>query len=162
MRKLVMTTRLPRSPQELFPFFSDAENLGRITPPELGFEILSKPATMGEGALIDYRIGLWGIPMRWRTRIASWNPPHSFADDQLRGPYRTWHHVHDFRDDGAGGTLMTDTVAFDLPLEPLSLLALPLIQLQLGRIFRYRDAAMRKALGFPPPETSPSVRIEKV
>lgn len=160
MRRLVMTTHLPRTPQELFPFFSDAENLARITPPELGFEILDKPASMGEGALIDYRIGLWGIPMRWRTRIASWAPPHSFADDQLRGPYHTWHHVHEFRDDGAGGTVMTDTVAFRLPLEPLSLLALPLIQLQLRRIFRYRDAAMRRALGFPAAETPPSIRFE--
>ena len=157
MRRLTMSTRLPGTPSALFPFFAEAQNLGRITPPELGFKILQAPTFMGEGVLIDYRIGLWGIPLRWRTRIASWNPPFSFSDEQLRGPYHTWHHTHDFRDDGAGGTIMTDTVLFRLPLEPVSLLALPLIRLQLGRIFRYRDKAMRIALGLPPAQEPPAI-----
>lgn len=160
MRRLTMATRLSGSPADLFPFFSDASNLGRITPPELGFRILEAPKSMGEGVLIDYRIGLWGIPLRWRTRISTWNPPHSFSDEQLRGPYRTWHHTHDFRDDGEGGTIMTDTVLFRLPLEPLSLLFLPLIRLQLNRIFQYRDKAMRIALGHPPSQRPPIVHFD--
>lgn len=160
MHRLFMETSLPGSPESLFPFFAQASNLARITPPELGFRILKSPPAMGAGVLIDYRIGLWGIPLRWRTRIASWDPPRSFADDQLRGPYAAWHHVHEFRDDGRGGTIMTDTVTFRLPLEPLSRLVLPLVRLQLLRIFRYRDRAMREALGLPPPEGSPSIRFE--
>lgn len=160
MRRLQMSTRLPGTPQSLFPFFADARNLGRITPPELGFRIVQAPSTMEAGVLIDYRIGLWGIPLRWRTRIATWDPPRSFSDEQLRGPYHTWHHTHDFRPDGPDGTLMTDTVLFRLPLEPLSLVALPLIRLQLGRIFRYRDKAMREALGLPPATEPPAVRFD--
>lgn len=162
MRRLTMSSTLPASPLDLFPFFSDASNLGRITPPELGFRILVAPTSMGEGVLIDYRIGLWGIPMRWRTRIAAWNPPHSFADEQLRGPYRTWHHTHEFRPDGQGGTTMTDTVLFRLPFEPLSLPALPLIRMQLSRIFGYRDKAMREALGLPSTEVAPNIRFDTV
>ncbi len=161
MRHLVMKSWLDRSPDELFPFFSDASNLSRITPPELAFRILSPtPIPMAAGALIDYRIGLFGVPMRWRTRIASWDPPRSFSDEQLRGPYRVWHHVHRFDPLPDGGTLMTDDVAFQLPLEPFSRLVRPLIELQLRRIFRYRDQALQKALGLHPTRPSELVFID--
>lgn len=158
MLTLVMESHLPLSRSEVFPFFADAANLGRITPPELGFEILTPlPLAMGEGCLIDYRIRLWGLPMRWRTRISRWEPGESFADEQVKGPYRIWHHVHEFRDAPQGGTLMTDRVRFALPLEPVSLLALPLVKLQLRRIFAHRDGAMRKALGLSPSPRPPHV-----
>ena len=148
MRHLVMKSWFDRSPEDLFPFFSDAGNLSRITPPELGFRILTpQPIDMGSGALIDYRIGLFGIPMRWRTRIGVWDPPRTFSDEQLRGPYRTWNHVHHFEPLPGGGTLMTDDVAFELPLQPFSLPFRPLVELQLRRIFRHRDGALVETLG---------------
>ena len=90
---------------EVFSFFHDAHNLETITPDFLNFEILTpKPIEMREGALIDYRIRLHGIPIPWRTEIIDWNPPHSFVDQQLRGPYREWHHTHEFVAQD-GGTL---------------------------------------------------------
>jgi ligand-binding SRPBCC domain-containing protein len=160
MRTLTMTTSLPGLPETHFPFFANAQNLSRLTPPELGFRILTPiPIAMQTGALIDYRIGLWGLPMRWRTRISSWEPPHSFADEQLKGPYKRWFHTHTFAPDGNGGTIMTDSVEFALPLEPLSLVAFPLVEWQLRRIFTYRDRALRKALGLPASPTPPEIRI---
>lgn len=158
MRTLVMESHLPLARSEVFPFFADASNLARITPSELGFEILSPlPTAMGEGCLIDYRIRLWGVPMDWRTRISKWDPERAFADEQLRGPYRAWHHAHEFRDAPDGGTVMTDRVRFALPFEPFSLPVLPLVKLQLRRIFRHRDSAVRSALGLPPSERLPHV-----
>jgi ligand-binding SRPBCC domain-containing protein len=150
MKTLFMESHLPMPRSEVFSFFADAANLARITPKELGFVILTpQPIAMAVGTLIDYKILLWGFPMRWRTRICRWEPEVAFADEQLRGPYKTWHHTHTFRDAPDGGTLMTDTVQFAMPLEPLSLLALPLIRWQLRRIFSFRDTAMRTALGLP-------------
>ena len=130
-----------------FAFFGDVENLARITPPELAFRIRTPlPVTLGEGSLIDYTIGLYGIPMRWRTRIVRWRENEEFVDEQLRGPYALWEHRHSFRDDGADGTIIEDEVRYRLPLGPLGELAYPLVRRQLDRIFRYRTAMVTKLI----------------
>ena len=106
---------LPRRRDEVFPFFADARNLETITPPWLNFEILTPaPVTMRPGALIDYRIRVHGIPIRWRTEIVEWYAPHRFVDVQLHGPYTLWHHTHTFKERD-GGTLCLDHVRYRPP-----------------------------------------------
>ena len=110
----VLTTELwlPRRIDEVFGFFADAGNLGRITPPWLDFKIISPlPIKMREGALIDYRIKLHGVPVSWRTRIAVWEPGRRFVDEQIRGPYTLWSHEHTFEPSG-DGTLCRDRVEY--------------------------------------------------
>ena len=103
---------LERPIAEVFEFFSDAHNLVMITPPQLRLEVLTPaPIEMLPGTRIDYRLRLHGIPLRWQSEITEWNPPHGFADEQRRGPYRLWRHTHTF-DETENGVVVGDSVAY--------------------------------------------------
>jgi ligand-binding SRPBCC domain-containing protein len=139
---LKTSMRLPLAREEVFAFFAEAANLERITPPELGFEILTPPPLhLGEGTLIDYRLRLFGVPLDWQTQIICWEPPRKFVDAQLRGPYKRWIHTHGFREE-AGETIIEDAVEYCLPYWPLGEIVYPLVRRQLHRIFRYRQQAI--------------------
>ena len=145
-RELAAEAFSPLPVDGVFAFFASAENLERITPSELRFQILTPlPIQMRSGAEIDYRLRMGRIPFRWRTRITEWDPPHAFTDEQIRGPYRTWIHRHTF-EPVKGGTLMRDRVQYRLPLSPLGNLATPLVRRQLDRIFRYRQETIGRLL----------------
>ena len=138
---------LPLPRPEVFAFFADAANLEAITPPELHFQIITPlPITMQKGAIIDYRLRLRGIPFSWRTRIAEWESPLRFVDEQVRGPYALWEHTHTFTTAPDGGTMVQDTVRYQLPLGSLGAMALPLVQRDLTRIFGYREVRVRQLL----------------
>ena len=139
--RLIATQLVPRSRDEVFAFFSTPDNLARLTPPGMRFEFRSDDREMRAGLTLDYRlqpIPLLPVPVGWQSRIDRYDPPNDFHDIQSRGPYRSWDHHHTF-EAVAGGTLVRDEVAFQLPLGPLGGIAHRLaVRTQLTEIFRFR------------------------
>jgi ligand-binding SRPBCC domain-containing protein len=148
-------TTIDRPLAEVFPFFSRPENLARITPPAMGFDILTpSPIEMKSGAVIDYTVKVLGLRVHWRTLISDYNPPHGFVDQQLKGPYVLWHHTHTFRE-ANGKTIMGDRVVYALPFGWLGRLVHRLfVRSQLERIFQYRSKVIHRvfAPSVSPPE----------
>ena len=147
VHRLERHQRIARPLSEVFAFFSDATNLEAITPPFLRFRIVTPtPIEMREGARIEYRLALWGVPLRWHTRIVVWRPNERFVDEQSAGPYAYWHHLHEFQADG-GATRMRDELSYALPLGPLGALAHALwVKRQLWTIFDHRARSIDRFL----------------
>ncbi len=139
---------LPRPIDDVFSFFSDAYNLERITPDFLRFHVLRcSDRIVMRGSVIDYRLRLHGIPFRWRTVIDEWIPGVRFVDRQVHGPFKLWHHTHEFehRD---GGTLIRDRVLYDLPLGALGrIVAARIVRRDVEEIFRHRQRRTHALLG---------------
>jgi ligand-binding SRPBCC domain-containing protein len=133
---------------EVFAFFSAARNLESLTPPFLRFQVLTpEPIEMRAGTVIDYRLKVHGVPLRWVSRIERWEDRRSFVDRQLHGPYRLWHHRHDFESHD-GGTLVSDRVDYAIPMWPAGELAHALVvRRDLAQIFDFRQKAVRERLG---------------
>jgi ligand-binding SRPBCC domain-containing protein len=138
-------TTLPYPLARVFPFFANAANLERLTPPQLRFRIHTTDVEMREGALIRYTLSLFGVRFGWTTEIARWDPPREFVDVQLKGPYRQWIHTHRFREEG-NATTIEDSVDYALPFQPFGELALPIVRAQIARIFAFRREAIARLL----------------
>jgi ligand-binding SRPBCC domain-containing protein len=157
--RLVRSRLIARPLAEVFEFFADAANLEALTPPYLRFRILSPlPIPMEPGARIDYALSLFGVPLRWRTRITDWRPGVQFVDEQESGPYAFWRHTHRFEARG-DYTLVHDLVEYREPLGPLGALAHALfVRRTLDFIFNYRGAAMAALLHRGAPRNSPPIQ----
>jgi ligand-binding SRPBCC domain-containing protein len=138
---------LGRPLPQVFAFFSDASNLEALTPPFLHFRILTPlPIEMRAGARLNYQLSLFGVPIRWCTRITDWQPGRRFVDEQETGPYALWRHTHEFEARGAS-TLIRDVIDYSEPLGPLGTVAHVLfVRRTLDRIFDFRRDAIGRLL----------------
>ena len=141
---------VPRPLAEVFSFFSKAENLEKLTPPWMHFQILSvDPTPVQKGTLIRYALRWRIFPIRWTTEITDWEPPHRFVDLQLKGPYKLWHHEHRFIAEG-NGTRITDEVQYLLPFGVLGTIAHAIkVKNDVNTIFAYRTEAVNRLFGTP-------------
>jgi len=153
MHRLERSQLISRPVAEVFAFFADAANLEAITPEFLRFRIMTPlPVEMRAGARIDYSLSLFGVPVRWRTKITDYEPPVGFVDEQERGPYLLWRHRHDFEAVGEA-TRMRDCVDYRLPFGPLGGLAHVLwVRRMLAGIFDHRQRVIAQRFGEIPGE----------
>jgi ligand-binding SRPBCC domain-containing protein len=144
VREQVLAKPLP----EVFAFFERPENLAVITPPWMNFLLLSStPVPMAKGTRIDYALRILGLRIRWTSLITDYDPPRSFTDEQVKGPYALWHHRHTFTPQG-DGVLARDEVSYALPFGILGQLVHAIyVRGNLKRIFDYREKMLRELVG---------------
>jgi uncharacterized protein (TIGR01777 family) len=136
---------IPAPLEKVFAFFSDVNNLEKLSPPVFNFKVQKKSTEqIMSGTLIDYKLKIHGVPIRWRTQIEKWSPPHMFSDSQMQGPYTRWHHSHTFEPIGHG-TLMKDHIHYRLPLGVVGrIFGLWLVKKDLSTIFTHRRKIIRE------------------
>jgi ligand-binding SRPBCC domain-containing protein len=147
-------TVICRGLEEVFAFFSRAENLQVITPEWLHFRILSvHPEPMQKGTLISYALRIHGVRVRWTSEIVEWAPPHRFVDSQIKGPYRLWRHTHQFAAEG-DNTRLTDEVQYAVPFGFLGRIGHRLkVRSDIEKIFSYREKKVRELFGVFPQDS---------
>ena len=142
---------LPQPRAKVFEFFANPGNLDRLTPAWLSFAILTPSSNqIKQGALLDYKLRIRGIPIRWQSEIAVWEPPHRFVDRQTKGPYSLWVHEHTF-DEYDNGTRVGDVVEYAVPGGILAQKFL--VAPDLERIFAYRHRVLEEL--FNPKKLTP-------
>ncbi|MBI5504318.1 MAG: TIGR01777 family protein [Deltaproteobacteria bacterium] len=146
-RELRLEMWIDRSPREVFEFFADPDNLESTTPQSLGLRIVKAPqGPLHEGALLEYRLRLHGIPLRWRARVEVWDPPRAFVSSQLRGPCKAWRHTREF-EPLDGGTVVRDIVRYEPPVGAVGeWMAGRRIEADIAFIFAYRRTRLLELL----------------
>lgn len=150
--KLERSQDVAASLGEVWRFFSNPENLALITPPWLGFRIISGAGReIHEGMMIKYSVSpLFGIPLTWVTEITEVEEPGRFVDEQRRGPYSLWRHEHIFKEKD-GATEVKDVISYALPLGPLGRIVHAFdTKKRLGRIFDFRQNYVERKFGAAP------------
>lgn len=147
---------LPRSLDEVFSFFERPENLEAITPPWLNFKMITPtPVHMKQGSIFDYTLRVRGVSVHWASIITAYDPPHSFVDQQIRGPYEYWYHTHKFFETDEG-TRIVEEVRYIMPYGLAGRLAHALmIGPDLQEIFDYREVAVEKLFLTCPKASTP-------
>ncbi len=149
MHHLKQTQILPVDREILWKFISVPQNLNKITPPEMAFEIIGEPPEKTfAGLLLEYRVK---VPLlgwsSWLTEIKYVEEGFSFMDEQRVGPYKLWLHTHKLEDTDEG-TRMTDDIRYLVPFGPIGLLANALyVGRTLRQIFHYRRVKMEEIFG---------------
>ncbi len=148
--QLVLESWVPAPKEKVWQFFSSEHNLERITPPILRFTVVGKSTPeIQKGTRIDYRLRLRGLPLGWQSEITTWEVGKRFVDIQIKGPYSSWHHLHEFESLG-GGTLMRDSVRFKLPMGLLGrVVSLPFVLKDVEQIFAYRHQIIEQEFSGP-------------
>ncbi|AYF45168.1 TIGR01777 family protein [Halobacteriovorax sp. BALOs_7] len=144
-KKFSQVQWVERPVENVFNFFSNEKNLETITPDSIGFKVLDmNTPEITKGTIIDYRLSIYGIPLKWKSEILHFVKGKEFVDKQLEGPYNKWVHTHGFIP-YKNGTLLTDEVLYKVPLGALGdLFAGAFVRSDVKKIFKFRSQKLDK------------------
>jgi len=135
---------LPISLQKAWDFFSDPNNLIKLTPGDMKMNMISRQAgedEIHETVVFGFKL-LGIIPQKWKSEIRDWNPPYGFRDIQIAGPYRYWNHFHELKENDSGVKVI-DRISYALPAVPFQgFLNRVFIRPQLEKLFAFRKQTL--------------------
>jgi ligand-binding SRPBCC domain-containing protein len=138
---------VPRPVAEVFAFFRDPTNLVKISPPELHMRLVEGPPQLERGSRIVLKGRRWGIPQRVVSEVTDFEPPRTFTDVQVEGPFGKWAHTHRF-EEVPGGTRLADRIDYEPPGGLLGrVVTAAMIERDLRGVFEYRSGKIKELLG---------------
>jgi len=150
MYQIKRIQNIPIDLKKAWDFFSQPDNLKLITPDYLNFRILSKSdaGEMYPGMIITYTLSpLFHISINWATEISQVKEYKYFIDNQIKGPYKIWHHEHHFKETEQG-VEMRDILYYEIPYGFLGrFLHKLIIGKKVNEIFNYREQKIKELFG---------------
>ena len=141
---------IPIPLEQAWDFFTNPRNLAKLTPKEMKFRHVFEPDAdrVYKGMYLVYKVSpIGGIPLTWVTEITEVLPKQRFVDDQIKGPFARWHHIHEFEARG-DKTLIRDILYYQMPFGFLGSIAHFLFaKKQVGQIFSFRKDRMEEIFG---------------
>jgi ligand-binding SRPBCC domain-containing protein len=143
--KFVKEGVIRAAPERVFAFHELPDALRRLTPPWESARVLSAAPSLRAGSRAVVETRLFGfVPVRWVAEHTAYDPPRSFEDVQVSGPFRRWHHRH-IIEPHENGALLRDEIEYEPPLGVAGRLVAPLlIEPRLRRLFAYRHRVTRE------------------
>lgn len=118
----------------------------RLIPPWERIEVRREAAPLVDGARAEIVIRKGPIATTLVAVHEEVDPPRQFVDRQERGPFGSWRHRHRFIEGEGGGSVLEDSIAYDLPFGPLGALIRGPFHAELDRQFAFRHARTRADL----------------
>jgi hypothetical protein len=139
----IAKTIIRTTPEQLFAFHELPDAFLRLLPPREKIRVhqVAPNLEVGSRTIVDVRVGFWYV--RFESLHTAYDPPHSFEDQQVRGPFKSWRHRHSVRSQDDGAELIDD-IDYTPPLGFLGrALAGIVIKPRLHRVFAFRHRVTR-------------------
>ena len=157
VQRYVNESRLAAPPREVFAYFERPDAFSRLIPPGQRIDVVQPPESLRVGTRVVVRMHLGPIPIEWTVEHVEYIPDRLFIDRQVKGPFASWVHRHEFEDDGRGGTILRDVVDYEPPMGMIgTLIGRAFLDERLEELFDYRHRVIREAVerGSEAPEGS--------
>jgi ligand-binding SRPBCC domain-containing protein len=124
----------------------DTTNIKQITPPDTNVEILDISLPLHKGSVVKIKATKFFIPQIWEVEIAEAIPDVVVEDRALKSPFALWVHKHKFEAIDASTSRLCDEIELKLPFGILGKLAMPLVLLDIKKMFAYRHKKTKEIL----------------
>jgi len=134
------------TPDELFRWHEQPDAFKRLMPPREPVEVLRHDGSIKDGARAQLRVGFWPLKFNWELEHRDYIAGQQFCDVQIRGPFKSYRHVHRITGAGNGNAVLIDEIQFEMPMGFFGVWLGKLIMLpKFRRLFEHRHRVTREA-----------------